>query len=248
MTFSKSIFCTLIDGAEAIIDPENYQIHIRSDRALSKETLDHIVDDLLIPKLLSRTGFLVLHGGLVAGPAGGIAFIGPSGHGKSTLSASLSQKDYALISDDAMILQPEGPGYRAERLYPSLRLFPDSLDRLFPDISETGAVADYTDKRRVPFASGPESAPLRALFRLASPGKEIDVRRLSPAAACMGVLENAFALDPEDAQETGRRLERAAQVARVVPVFDLAYPRDYDFLPTVHAAILDTISAVLVTP
>lgn len=237
------MLCPLSDDADAIIDPENHRIHIRSDRALSQETLDHFVEDLLAPKLLAHDGFLVLHGALTAGGDGGVGFIGPSGHGKSTLSASLSQSGQTLISDDAMILRPEGQGYRAERLYPSLRLFPDSLDRLFPDITETGAVADYTDKRRVPFASGPEHAPLRALFRLADPGTDVGAKRLSPAAACMAIIENAFALDPEDTAETRRRLERAAEVARIVPVFDLAYPRDYDCLPQVHAVILDVIGS-----
>jgi hypothetical protein len=129
----------------------------------------------------------------------------------------------------------------AERLYPSLRLFPDSLDHLFPVSPETSPVADYSDKRRVPFDPGPPSAPLSALFRLTDPGECIQATRLAPAAACMAIIENAFALDAEDAQETRRRFAQAAQAAQVIPVFDLTYPRDYTRLSEVHAAIFTAL-------
>jgi hypothetical protein len=160
------------------------------------------------------------------------------------LSASLHVRGCSLISDDAIILRPDGIGYQAERIYPSLRLFPDSLDRLFPGVDGTTPIAGYTSKRRVPFAEGTSDVPLRALFRLAAPEDTIRVTRLPQAAACMAVIANAFAFDPGDAHETARRFGQAAHAARSVPVFDLTYPRDYAALPAVHEAIFQTLATL----
>lgn len=149
------------------------------------------------------------------------------------------------MSDDAILVRPGATGYRAERLYPSLRLFPDSLDWLFPGADNTSVVADYTEKRRVPFAEGPESAPLVALFRLADPSDDIRITRLPPADACMAIIANAFSLDPSDSQETRRRFSQAAEAARHIPVYDLHHPRDYAALPDIHTRILSVIGLSL---
>ena len=127
------------------------------------------------------------------------------------------------------------------RLYPSLRLFPDSLSRLFPAAPVTSAVAENTDKRRVPFEVGPPEAPLLALFVLADPADTIRAERLTPAEACMEIIANSFSFDRNDPAEARGRLARAADLARLLPVFDLHYPRDYAALSDVHACIFETL-------
>ncbi len=233
----------ICDGVAVRVHPELRKVDLWCCGSLSPDTLNHCLHDLILPKLAARDGALVLHGGSVLIGSGCIAIVAPSGHGKSTLSASLHAEGFPLISDDAIILRPEESRYQGVRLHPTLRLFPDSLSRLFPGAVDTTLVADYTDKRRLSVAAGPDTAPLRALFRLCAPTEDIRIIRLAPAAACMAMIENAFALDPADARETRGRFELAAKAARVVPVFDLAYPRDYDRLPDVHSALFDALSA-----
>ncbi len=152
------------------------------------------------------------------------------------------------MGDDALILRHNPNGVVAERIYPSLRLLPDSLENIFPTIKLAAPVANFTDNRRVPFDVGIESAPLRALFRLTDPGKDIRVVQLAPAAACMAIIQNAFAFDSEDADEARNRFAQAALAAQVIPVFDLTYPRDYARLPEVHTAIFATLDMLPDTP
>ena len=145
------------------------------------------------------------------------------------------------MSDDAVIVKKQGDTYRVERVHPSLRLFPDSLEQLFAAAGPTAPVADYTDKRHVTFTPGPDSAPLLALFRLVDPANDIHISRLAPAEACMALIANSFALDASNLLETRKRFAKATEVARCIPVYDLHYPRDYAAIPEVHARIFETI-------
>lgn len=231
-------------GVSYSADQDARILSIRGNPGLDQDFLRHVLLDLVLPRLLAAGDVIALHGALIESAGHGFGLIAASGHGKSTLGASFHGGDSRLLGDDALLLRPDGGGYRGQSLYPSLRLFPDSLARVLPGGVESAPVAGYTLKRRVPFGSGPDSTPLCALFRLADPGEEIRVTRLAPAAACMAIIGNAFALDPGDAGETRRRFARAAEAARVIPVFDLTYPRDYARLPGVQGAILSALDTL----
>jgi hypothetical protein len=230
-----------LSGVNLLIDPNKHNFALSYDVRPSTETLTHLLADLILPRLLAYDGHFVLHCGTVNGPSGAFGFIGPSGHGKSTMTASLHLRGMPLMSDDAVVVKKQGDTYRVERIYPSLRLFPDSLEQLFAAAEPTAPVADYTDKRHVTFAPGPDSAPLLALFRLVDPANDINISRLAPAETCMALIANSFALDASNSLETRKRFAKATDVARCIPVYDLHYPRDYAAIPEVHARIFETI-------
>lgn len=218
--------------------------HFRADGLVDIDTFEHVAVDLVLPRLLSSEGSFVLHGGLIGFGDTFAAFIAPSGFGKSTIVASLSRLSANLISDDAVIVDSVGGGYEAMGLYPSLRLFQDSIGSVLSNVTETSPVAEYTAKRRVPFTSGPSKGRLGAVFRLREPADAIRVQRLREADACMALIANAFAFDPHDVKAGAGRLAVAAEIARIVPVFDLHYPRDYNRLPDVRRAVLNTMETI----
>lgn len=227
------------DGVTVLVDFTTHKLFFVTDETLPAETLNHYFEDLVRPKLLARDGQLVLHAGAVFGARGAICFVGDSGAGKSTLVASLHTAGWPIISDDALFLARQEQGFTVERLYPSLRLFPDSIANVAPMAGDTSVMAHYSTKRRVAFAEGPQTAPLAAIFRLRDPGGDDAIlsRQLKPSDACMAILANSFAFDPGDRAEARQRLSRVAEVVRLVPVFDLCYPRIYTALPKVHASI-----------
>ena len=234
----------IISGVIAHVDLANGYLNLQVSPECSPETVTHCLYDLIIPRLLAHDGQLVIHGGLSFAAAGAVGFIGKSGRGKSTLVAGLHGLGLPLMGDDAFILDPSATGYEAQRVYASLRLFPDSVDTLFSDVGDTTLVAHYSTKRRVPFAEGPESAPLLALFQLAEPEPEIRLRKLSMAETCMALVSNSFVLDVDNIAETRVKFGLASAAAQTIPVYDLYYPRTYDRLPEVCAAILDTVAGV----
>ncbi len=74
--------------------------------------------------LLHQRGLLPLHGSAIAVNGGSVAFLGPSGTGKSTLAAAFLERGYKILADDvcALSVQEDGvplaiPGYSQLNLW-----------------------------------------------------------------------------------------------------------------------------------
>lgn len=213
---------------------------------LRLSTLDHFIVDQVIPRVLAEAGSFVLHSGAVRCGKRIALIVGTSGRGKSTLCASFA--DAELLGDDAMIVS-FGDEVMVRAVYRSLRLLPDSVAALIPSVVDTSLVADHSRKHQVELAALADPAeapqPLTAIFVLGAPGTNdaIECRPARPADACMAIVENSFALNPADINQARRRLDRARQLVARVPCWQLSYPRDYDRLPEVRAAMLDSMEA-----
>ena len=218
----------------------------------SDETLCHILIDQVLPRLLAQRGSLVVHGAAaIIDDKSGIALVGETGHGKSTLSAALAKTGVRLLTDDCFLLESDDAGVRAVPTYPGLRLLPDSLAALYGEhIPETSPVAHYTEKRRLAPAEHADpphsSAPITAILALQAPSAspEICVTPLQPQQACIELVRNTFQLDLTDMPRVGKLVARAAQVTTHIPVFALSYPRDFTLLPEVVRKILELASTI----
>ncbi len=210
---------------------------------IPRSTRDHFLVDQVMPRLLSESDQLVLHAGAVCIENKVLLILGRSGSGKSTLVSSFQQSGYILMGDDAVIVSNGNGLPIAKAIYPSLRLFPDSIEALFPEPRALQAMAHYSSKQRID-VTGEQIAgpmPVQAIFVLGS-DEPIAIRRLSTPTACMAIVENSFALDPTDPDRARFRLDRASALAMQVPVFEIAYPRDYDRLPEVRQAVLTALA------
>lgn len=206
---------------------------------------NHVLADQLYPRILAHDGNLVLHAGAFEATNECILIVGASGRGKSSMVTSFDQAGFPLLGDDALVVSMAQGVACAKAVYPSLRLFPDSINALLEGIVGTSEVAHYTAKRRVDIAVPADSAiepkPILAMFMLLEPSSEDKIRldRLTEAEACMSLIESSFALDPSDTFRAAQRLEMASALARQVPAFVISYPRNYARLPLVRKAILD---------
>lgn len=208
-----------------------------------RETLRHLLLDQVLPRLLAHHGRMVLHASAVEVDGRALAFAGETGRGKSTLAASLHGAGWPLLGDDALIVAAARGRATALPVYGGLRLWPSAAEAtaggtMLREGTEVGA-----GKRRMALPeAGPSAArPLAALYVLAPPPagreREVEVTRLGGRDACIQLIRNAFQLDVGDRERAGGLLAAAAEIAAMVPVFELAYPRDYDLLPEVHATI-----------
>lgn len=210
-------------------------------------SLNHLLYDHVIPRVIAATGVLVLHGSAVEIGGRLAIFIGDTGVGKSTLSASLHSKGHRLIGDDAVMVTCEDGTFHGEAVYPSLRLYPEAIERVLGADIPTATMAGYSDKRHVLNFGGRSVAtgalPIGHLFFLVDESDQLSIRTIPMRDVCMALIEQSFALDPHDVASAAQRMQHASDLAAAVPAHVLRYPRDYAVLPQVHQLIKDTMDA-----
>ena len=208
-------------------------------------TIEHLLADQVEPRVLAYEGELIIHASAIDMNGTTILFVGTSGVGKSTLAASFDQSGTPMLCDDAVIVEFANGQATARALYPSLRLHPDSLEALFPDIHPSSAVAHHGSKRRLRMPDqtmgSDDPLPIAAIFALgpAQTTSEIRISPLSAAEVCMALVSNSFSLNPADLRLAGEKMRKAGLVAERVPAFSLDYPRDFGCLPLARAAVLE---------
>lgn len=200
----------------------------------------------VLPLALHLGGSLALHGSSVAlAGDGAVAFLGPKGQGKSTLALALAQRGGRLLSDDVTIVAwPEGhdrpvarPGVHA------VRCWDDTADAL--DVRTYGAPG--TVGRKLLVAAVPdrlragEAAPLRAVYLLrpsSAEGAPAAVRTpVAATAAALALVRQTTAGGLLGGREGALVLERAARLARAVPVWELAVAHDFGRLGEATATV-----------
>lgn len=210
-------------------------------------TLRHLLLDQALPRLLGQLGSLIVHASAVVHEERALVFVGPSGAGKSTLAAAL-RGETSLLADDCVLLESSSRGAAlASSACSSLRLWPDSLEALGVE-GDGGRLARESAKwrqlARAEDGGGPiDRFELGGLFFLDDPlTTPIDKLRMRPAggqASLMALLGRCFLLDNRAAGISPHLLGQAAALLRSgVPAMHLAYPRDFDLLPTICERLL----------
>lgn len=222
------------DQADFTLVPSDTCITVDAKPGLADNTLEHLLLDQAIPRLLAGRGQLVVHASLVHVGQHTVAFLGRSGWGKSTLAALLHNRGIPALCDDCALLELRDTRVFATPSYPGLRLYADSIAQAPKIAPGVGPVSDYTDKQRIiGLALDPallEPQPLAALYLLDDPenvAATAQIEPISAAAACMALIEHGFRLDPTDPARTKRQLGQASAVAQAVPAFLLRHPRDF---------------------
>jgi len=207
------------------------------------EALAHLLNDHVAPRILAGAGDLVIHASAVEINGRLAVFLGETGAGKSTLAASLHSAGHRLVGDDAVILTQGSGGVAGQSVYPSLRLYPESISAVLGEGVDSAPMAHYSQKQRLhlPALEKFDSASVHVgafFFLIEDPSEdEVAAHAVPPALTCMGLVENSFALDTDDAKAAAQRLQAASQVAGNVAGYELSYPWDFDLLPKVHEEI-----------
>jgi len=117
--------------------------------------------------LMHQRRLLVMHASSIQTASGAVLFIGPRGHGKSTLLAALIRRGHTMLADDVTAIEVESPsGPLAFSSFPRMRLSADSAAHLGLQVESLPRVAS-SDKYLVPvnrFCSEPQ--PVHAVYAL----------------------------------------------------------------------------------
>jgi hypothetical protein len=222
------------------------RVRIFADADTPAETLRHFLLDCILPLSLTLRGLETLHASAVLVDGAAVAFLAPSGTGKSTLAAHFSAKGHDVLCDDCLAIELDGDRVLAVPAYPGLRLWPDSWPTVGPGtVQPTAPVAHNSSKRRVtPLAARSPAArfPLRALFvleRAQTPPPSVE--RLSGAHAVMALVRSSFRLDHSDPAVLRRQLEHWGQLLPLVPAYRLVVPEGLHSLEAVRHLVLETL-------
>jgi hypothetical protein len=208
---------------------------------LPKAVMQHLYLNQVLPLALSRQDYEVFHASAVELDNVAVAFVGPSGFGKSTLAASFASCGHRFLTDDALVLRRSGERHAVIPSHPSLRLRDDACNALLPSVSWPVAAPALRGKMR--FAAGlalAHCADHRALHRvyfLGEGGPGLTITRMGPAETFVRLLKNSFLLEIEERSSIAAHFDRLVQLAQQPVHFCLEYPRRFAELHRVRSLI-----------
>lgn len=199
----------------------------------------------LLTLALHLNDHLTLHGSAVAFDSGVIAFLAPSGFGKSTLAMSLTVSGARFMSDDAVPVRVVGTEVIASPGVPSPRFRQDSFAR-FQDVLPNPITLDNGKVSAGEQLAGDvieaRERPLTAIYLLnpVMPDVTTQLNRslLPPMVATVHLLRNAKLAKLLWDDESQRLFTLVSDVVRHVPVWSLEVPRDMELLPSVVEQLL----------
>lgn len=218
--------------ADFLLQMESRRVRVAAEPDVDAATLEHLLVDQVLPRLLAHHGHLLIHASALATDGRCALFMGPSGWGKSTLAGLLQRHGHIVLSDDCVLLAADREHFQAVATYPSLRLYEDSLTAVSLDAVSTTSVAAYSKKRRLPMpAPRVEGAgAVAALYLLGDPeqaGEAINITPLGPTETCQALLRHSFRLDLTNRDANAHQFALCGAAARALPAFRLNYPRDF---------------------
>ena len=233
----------LVNLADFILTEDGRSATVYPVPGVSDETVEHLYQNIIMPLALSRQYKLVLHGSAVVVDEYAIAFIGESGHGKSTLAADFATSGYSFLTDDGLQIEPADDTFSVHPSHPSIRLWDDSRKALIPEETEIAPPVDYTAKARLladeRIAFCREARPLKYLYFLGDKNSEtISITPVTGQKIITNLAKNSFLLDMEEKEMLAHQFSRLAALAQHPIFFRLDYPRSYADLCEVREVIL----------
>jgi len=236
------------DRFEFLISPDGRSV---AARPLDGEPIETFHTYLLGPALsfaLLKQGFDPLHATTVTIDGAAVAFLGDAGYGKSSLAAAFLRVGHRLLTDDLLVLSPNGDGFTAHPGPPRIKLFPEIARSVFGR-ARGARMTKTTSKLVIPLDdrhASSSAVPLAAMYVVVPPdrcrsAKGVSIRRVSKRHACLALLRNAFNMAVADPERLTRQFAFAVSVAANVPIKRIAYPRTIPALARARDAILSDL-------
>lgn len=190
----------------------------------------------------------VLHASALKADDKALAFLGPSGGGKSTLAAYLMASGFSLVSDDLLAIRGHNSPFSVLPSFPSIRLWPPDSEILTEYTVSINKVAPRFEKQRLNlnpniFCQQPQI--LQRIYLLDRRTQEagstsIQISSIHHRNALIELLRFSFIGRLSAAADLSKqRLAFFTKLAREVPIKRLSYPSGYEFLPEVRDRILE---------
>lgn len=237
------------DQADFFVNLDTLEVGCRPVPAVEDEILDSLFVNSICPLVANHRGQLNLHGSAVSCMGHGVAFLGMSGLGKTTLAAAFAQQGHQFIAEDILDIGEANGRFELHSRRPIIRLFEDSAAAIMGK-SKAASFASFGTKLMVPvdaeLSYAKEPCPLSALFFLEKESVRSPVIKvLSPANALTRLCQNTFILDVEDKPRLARHFDQLGDLAARIPCFVLDYERKFEALPAVMDSVMETTQGLV---
>jgi hypothetical protein len=179
----------------------------------------------VLPLAATLRGFEVVHASAVALGGRAIAFLAPSGHGKTSTAAHLVGRGADFVADDVVALEPTSRGVMAHPGAALAAIDPAELHSMAPAArSRIGERIGRAGKDYVSVRPPREPLPLAAVYFLGrGSGSKVEIDGATDTAP-QAWLTSSFVMYLETPDRLLRHLDMAARLSSDVPAFNLRVP------------------------
>lgn len=244
------------DSAKAhidfFLDSTQQRLWINYSKADAPSDLHSYFVGPVLGCVLRLRGVLCLHASVVKIDDRAVAILGQKKSGKSTCAASLTQMGASLLSDDMAVLSPKDNGFFVHPGYPQLRLWPQSIEAIYPGCSDFPKVYSHREKRYLPLgvedtvgaSFWPRALPLSAIYVLQEingPGRVPIVEAVAPQDKAIALIRNTFGSYVVSDENRINEFQLVAQLSRTIPIRRLVFARNLIGLAAQTRAIYDDV-------
>jgi hypothetical protein len=188
---------------------------------------------------LNLQGQIAIHANAVSLMGLAVGFIGYSGMGKSTLSAYCSSRGAGFITDDVLVISPEGMVSLGNH---RLKLYPHTGQQLGLDISQQTDYKIYFQPDAIGAAILQKSVPIGILYLLAeSEEGKLYSEEVAPSQSMFELLTHSYSASDIIPDSPGL-LDVYADLINKTPIRKLYYPRDFAELPKVYDFLVNEVA------
>ena len=159
-----------VDGVSRFLICDGRRIIIERSAGAQDDDVRLFLQGSALGALLHQRHAIVLHGSAVIVDGMAVAFVGPSGIGKSTLAVAFSRRGAPVLTDDLCVAWPQRASGQilVEPGFQDSKLWLDSLQHLDIDATGLRKIRSSLEKRALPLGAAFAgcAAPLKRIYVL----------------------------------------------------------------------------------
>jgi hypothetical protein len=248
--FKKLRYDTAKAQVEFLLDPSRRNLWIIYSKDDSEVDLESYFVGPALGCVLRLCGTMCLHASVVNIDGQAVAIVGKKKAGKSTSAAGLAQLGAAVLSDDMAVLTPHNGHFLVQPGYPQVRLWPSSIEAIYPGSGVFPRVFTHRDKRYLPLGivDGPVAAfwasplPLAAIYLLhetADSQVTPHIESVGPRDKLMTLAANTFGGYVVTNEMRQKEFAILAQLSKTVSLRRLVFRHELGMLPEQSKAIIE---------